>query len=69
MFHFVHHIHQIATILKHASPDCVGERVGIYQCCVCHKTFRNHPLWVCGVGQPKNRTAYEVAEEAIKKGT
>ena len=67
MFHFDHHIHRIATILKRASPDCVGEEVGIYRCCVCHKTFRNHPLF-CGVGQPENRTAYEVAEEAIKKG-
>ena len=65
MFHFLHHIHRIATIVKRVSADCVGEEVGIYRCCICRKTGRGVGwLFSSGVGEPENRAAYAVQTAA-----
>ena len=58
----IHHIHRVATILKRKSLDCVGEEVGIYRCCKCHKEFSHFPLLFGNLGRPENDHAYTVME-------
>ena len=64
MFHVIHHVHRIRTVLKYACLDCPGEEVGVYRCCVCRKTFHGTggPFF-SSVGQPENDHAYTVIAE------
>jgi len=62
MFHVTHHIHRIATIMKHMRPDCVGEEVGVYRCCICRKVFQGIPIFSI-LGDAENRDAFQVTNQ------